>query len=100
VSKQFAKKFYRSLAWQQCRTAYISSVYGLCAMCDNEPGLILHHKIALTPANINNPDITLNFGNLEYLCLIHHNEAHGKQIELRYMFDSKGNVIPIDNSMG
>lgn len=99
MSKQFAKAFYNSKAWEQCRAAYISSVYGLCAMCDNEPGLILHHKIVITPSNINNPDITLNFNNLELLCLIHHNETHGKQVELRYMFDSNGNVIPIENSI-
>lgn len=95
MSKPFAKKFYASKQWEQCRTAYISSVYGLCARCDNEPGLILHHKIALKPSNINNPDITLNFDNLELLCLIHHNAINGKQIELRYIFDSNGNVIPI-----
>jgi len=95
MAQSFAKAFYNSKAWEQCRAAYISSVYGLCARCDNEPGLILHHLITLKPSNINNPDITLNFDNLTYLCLKHHNEAHGKQVELRYMFDSNGNVIPI-----
>jgi hypothetical protein len=99
MSKSFSKAFYNSKQWQQCRTAYISSVYGLCAMCDNEPGLIVHHKIALNSQNINNPDITLNFDNLTLLCLKHHNEIHGKQIEKRYMFDKNGDVIPINNNI-
>lgn len=98
MAQEFSRKFYNSLAWRQCRTAYIASVYGLCKECDNEPGLILHHKIAITPSNIHDPNITLNFDNLEFLCLIHHNAIHGKQIEQRYYFDSKGNIIPIDNS--
>lgn len=97
MSQSFAKKFYRSLAWRQCRTAYIASIYGLCAKCDNEPGLILHHKIALNSQNINNPDITLNFDNLEFLCLTHHNAINGKQAEQRYFFDSNGNVIPVED---
>ena len=95
MAQSFAKAFYNSKSWEQCRNAYIVSVYGLCEQC-NKPGFICHHKTKLTPSNINCPDITLNFDNLTYLCLTCHNEAHGKvRIERRYMFDSSGNVIPI-----
>ena len=105
MSKSFAKAFYNSKLWEQCRTAYIVSVYGMCERCD-KPGYIVHHKIKLMPSNINDPNITLNFDSLEYLCLTCHNEdelnEHGNKVHIkqRYFFDSDGNVIPIDNSMG
>ena len=75
MAKEFAKKFYKSTAWKKCRADYIKSVYGLCERC-NKPGYIVHHKILLTPSNINNPDVTLNWDNLEYLCLDCHNKEH------------------------
>ena len=37
---------------------------------------IVHHKIALTPENINDPNITLNWENLELLCQDCHNKEH------------------------
>ena len=105
MSKSFSKAFYNSKAWEQCRAAYIASVYGLCETCLSKGiikyGHIAHHKEKLTPANINNPDITLNHSKLRYDCLECHNadelgEHSGKvKVELRYIFDSNGNVIPI-----
>lgn len=100
MSNSFAKKFYNSLAWKLCRSAYISLVYAMCERCD-KPGYIVHHKIKLMPSNINDPNITLNFNNLEYLCLACHNEdelnehSSKEHIKQRYFFDSNGNVIPI-----
>jgi len=78
MSREFAKKFYNSKAWVRCRNAYIASVFGLCEYkgC-GRPGYILHHKKYLTPVNINNPEITLGWDNLEYLCQYHHNVVHG-----------------------
>lgn len=75
MAKEFSQKFYKSSAWKKCRMAYIKSVYGLCERC-NKPGYIVHHKILLTPNNINNPNVTLNWDNLEYLCLDCHNLEH------------------------
>ena len=68
MAKPFAKAFYKSSAWRHCREEYIKSVYGLCEMCYAQ-GIIrkgdeLHHKVKLTPDNINNPCITLNPDNL------------------------------------
>lgn len=80
MAKGFAKKFYKSIAWQKCRTAYIKSVYGLCERC-KKPGYIVHHKILLTPNNINNPSVTLDWNNLEYLCLDCHNLEHNFERE-------------------
>ena len=76
MAREFAKQFYASAAWQHCRAAYIEHVHGLCERC-HRPGWIVHHKIYLTPDNINDPDVALSFDNLEYLCLDCHNAEHG-----------------------
>ena len=66
MAKDWAKAFYKSKAWLECRAAYILSVFGLCEKC-RRPGWIVHHKETLTPANINDPNVTLNWEKLEYL---------------------------------
>ena len=91
------KGFYKTAAWLKCREAYIKSVGGLCERCLAEgkivPGYIVHHKIHLTPFNVTDPSITLNFDNLEYLCHDCHNKEHFKeQIVKRYKIDEYGNV--------
>ena len=107
MAKEFAKSFYRSKAWQQCRASYIKSVGGLCETCSKNgeiiPGKILHHKIILTPNNINNPDVTLNWDNLEYECKSCHDkhEGHGlgkdkKQCTREGLkFNEKGELIEV-----
>lgn len=95
MAKEWAKKFYNSKAWIKCRESYISKVFGLCERC-GKPGLILHHKIELTPFNINDPEITLNHNNLEYLCLDCHNKEHFKIYEATregLMFNSSGELV-------
>ena len=47
------------------------------------PGLIVHHKVTLTPENINEPNITLNWELLRYDCQDCHNrEHHGSRDEV------------------
>ena len=75
MAREFAKKFYSSSAWKRCRESYIVSVHNLCERCER-PGYIVHHKVHLNEMNINNPDVSLNHDNLEYLCLECHNEHH------------------------
>ena len=41
---------------------------GMCETCGTRPGKIVHHKVWITPDNINNPDVTLNLDNLKYDC--------------------------------
>ncbi|MFX4263109.1 HNH endonuclease [Pelotomaculum propionicicum] len=92
--KQFAKKFYKSRAWQDCRVAFFRSMYGLCEQC-GAGGVIVHHKTALTPQNINDPTVTLNWDNLELLCQCCHNRAHGSSSTSDdTRFDEGGNLIP------
>ena len=92
--KDFAEKFYTSWTWRKCKEAYKASVGGLCERCRRR-GLItpvaeVHHKIRLTPENINKPEITLNWGNLEALCEQCHKDMHRKQ--KRWTVDQDGNV--------
>lgn len=102
--KPFAEKFYNSTAWKECRAAYIQSVQGLCETCleqgEIKPGYIVHHKITLTPQNINNPEITLNWKHLKYECKECHdkNEGHGVRkagevIREGLKFNERGEVI-------
>ncbi|MGJ9383223.1 HNH endonuclease [Salipaludibacillus sp. CF4.18] len=96
MAKEYAIKFYNSNAWRKCRQAYFLSHYGLCERCSNS-GKIVHHVVYISPANINDPSITLNHENLELLCQDCHNrEHHGSGEELirdDVMFDSEGNLI-------
>lgn len=96
MAKEFAKSFYKSKAWIECRDGYIKSVYGLCERCE-KPGYIVHHKITLTPQNINDPNTTLNWNNLEYLCQNCHNKEHHKNKEGitrdGLEFDEFGNLV-------
>lgn len=100
MAKPFAKSFYNSRTWIECRASYISMVGGLCERCSATnrytPGYIVHHKEYITPSNINNPEITLNHDNLEYLCHECHNREHfGSDLALRddVMFDEEGNLV-------
>lgn len=101
MAKEFAKSFYDSAVWKKCRAAYIAERImidgGLCEKCHLQPGFIVHHKIMLTPDNINNPDITLNHTNLAYECKDCHDreEAHAfiKHSCLLVCFDDNGDVV-------
>lgn len=97
MDREVSRRFYKSKEWQECRAAYIASVGGLCERCLAEgiikPGYIVHHKCYINASNINNPEVTLNWDNLEYLCLACHNAEHFKEkIEPRYKIDGDGSV--------
>ena len=93
--KPYAEKFYKSQSWKNTRAAYMKSVGGLCERCKKagliSAGEIVHHKIPITPENINNPDITLNHGNLELLCRQCHYLMHNGS-KKRYVVDELGRV--------
>ena len=101
MAKDYAKQFYNSKLWKDCRSSYISSVHGLCEHCLEDgkviPGYIVDHIIEIDPVNINDVGITLNHENLQYLCLACHNtKTFGKSVEVireGLVFDSDGNVV-------
>lgn len=94
--REFAESFYKGTAWKNCRKAYVKSVGGLCENCLKKgiykPAEIVHHKIHIDPVNIYNPEVTLNFDNLEALCRNCHAEEH-KQKKRYYTDMETGEVI-------
>lgn len=95
---EFNNPFYKTVAWKRCREAYAKSVGGLCERCLDKgmyvPGEIVHHKVHLNPKNITDPNVTLNFENLELLCAAHHAEEH-QRLKKRYHIDENGHVVCI-----
>jgi 5-methylcytosine-specific restriction endonuclease McrA len=97
MAKEFAKRFYKSAAWKKCRDAYFKSKYGLCERCAG-PGKIVHHLKYITPENINDPEITLSFSNLELLCQDCHNKEHHEKNSVTVYglkFSANGELIQI-----
>lgn len=101
--KEFAKAFYKSKAWQDCRKAYMHSAGYLCENCRRKgilkTGDTVHHKIHLTPENIKDPSVTLNWENLELVCRDCHAELHKKNNK-RYLIreDGRAEVPPISKN--
>ena len=101
--QKYAETFYKSKAWNNCRKSYLKSVGGLCERCYKKglfvPAKIVHHKTFLTPDNIDNPDITLNWDNLEAVCKPCHEDIHencGRRQQKRYSVDEFGKIIGFD----
>lgn len=113
MARAFAYRFYHSKAWKNTRSAYMRAVVDvdgrecpaqLCEQCFRRGFVraaeIVHHKEHLTPDNINDPNITLSFDNLERLCRLCHAEEHPEVYVTekeppRVAFDKDGNVIPL-----
>lgn len=93
MAREFAREFYDSKAWKDCRKAYKASKQGLCERCLANgiisPGEIVHHKIHVEPDTINNPNVILNWDNLELLCRKCHGLEHGAK---RFVVDEWGRV--------
>lgn len=93
--REFAESFYKGRGWRNCRDGYARSAGGLCERCLKRglyvPGEIVHHKIELTPDNINDPAITLSWDNLELLCRDCHADAH-RGYERRFTVDEMGRI--------
>lgn len=97
MAREFARGFYNSKAWKDCRRAYASSVGGLCERCLAKgiitAGVIVHHKTYINPSNINDPAVLLSFDNLELLCRDCHAAEHSRQKDRRYTIDDFGRVL-------
>lgn len=94
MAREFAASFYKSKTWQHCRDEYAKSVGHLCEDCLARgllvPGVIVHHKIHLTPETIKDPAIALSFDNLKLVCRDCHAREH--RPERRYSLDDLGRV--------
>lgn len=99
MAREFSKSFYNSKAWKRAREAYIHSKFGLCERCGCPNSKQVHHKVYLNENNINNPNVTLNFDNLELLCDICHQKEHNEKYSPTMWgmeFDENGELIQID----
>lgn len=97
MARDFAGQFYNSQQWKKCRETYAASVGGLCEICWGKgkvaAGEIVHHKIFLTPDNINDPNVTMNWDNLQLVCRDCHAVIHKGIADRRYKIDELGRVI-------
>ena len=102
--KDFAKKFYNSEKWKACRQAFIAERMkidgGVCQICGERPGYIVHHTVKLTAANVNDPSITVDHKRLQFVCKPCHDKMEGhwldrpKKCNLLCEFDTQGDPIP------
>ena len=93
--------FYTTRTWRHCRQTFAQSKGLMCERClkngiietgSKERPLEVHHKIPLTADNIHDPEVTLNWNNLELLCKDCH-DMEKKRKQKRYRFDSSGQLI-------
>ena len=93
------KEFYKSQAWRRARAAFINKRKaidgGLCQVCQEEPGLIVHHTIWLDDENCNDPEISLNDALFKYECQTCHNKEVDprKATPGRCTFGPNGEII-------
>lgn len=93
------RQFYKSRAWKDARASYISYRQaidgGLCEVCHEEPGLIVHHTIWLDDVNCNDPDISLNPKRFKYECQTCHNKERDPRIATpgRVMYGPDGEIL-------
>lgn len=97
LMKPYAESFYKSTTWQKTSKAYAKSVGGLCERCRSrgliKAGELVHHKVHITPENIHDENVTLDWNNLQLVCRDCHAKLHGSK--KRYKVDGSGRVTAI-----
>ena len=91
--KDYARSLYESRRWKRTHNAYMISRNYVCERCG---GLarIVHHKTYVSPQNINDVSVTLDWANLEALCMDCHAGEHGTKACVDGLrFDSSGNLV-------
>jgi len=96
MSQDYAKGFYNNKAWKHTQAAYMASQHYICERCGNV-ARIVHHITRITPQNINNPAVTLDWDNLESLCIDCHNAEHmgSNAIAEGFRFTGDGDIVPL-----
>ena len=101
--REFATAFYKSKAWQCCRAGYIAYRRGvdggLCEICEDNAGFIVHHIRELTPGNISDSSVALAMDNLMFVCKVCHDKFDGhwadaKRRKTLCTFDEHGQPHP------
>lgn len=109
-------EFYQTKVWKRNRKDFALSKDCICERChrpvyvsgisdesipkDKRLRYIVHHKEYLNENNYTNDDVSLNWDNLELLCIDCHNEEHPrlKKMPVRkgLTFDELGNLVQRD----
>lgn len=93
------EQFYKSRAWRRARKAYIDDRMaidgGMCEVCSEEPGLIVHHTVWLDDVNCNDPEISLNPKLFRYECQTCHNKEKdpSKKTPGRCLYGPNGEIL-------
>ena len=95
MAMDYAISFYNSKAWRSTQAAYMASQYHICENCGSA-ARIVHHREHITPENINDPETTLDWKNLQALCIDCHNAEHiGAAVCAEGLqFNSDGELVP------
>lgn len=93
MAEPWAAKFYNSQSWKFLRGKLIVAANYSCQKCGksfvlNPSRLVGHHKIPLTPENVNDVNIALNPQNVEIICKECHDAEHK-----RYRYSGSHNVF-------
>jgi len=95
MAQDWARSFYNSKLWRDCRKQILRRDLYTCAHCYSRAEEV-HHIIELTPENINDVSITLNPDNLISLCHDCHTKitkGYTGDLPEGYIFDENGQVI-------
>lgn len=89
MARPFARSFYKGAAWQRTQRAYMEMPVRTPAgvvpprMCERcfalgqlTPAKVVHHKVHITPGNVNDPSVTLDPANLMRVCQDCHAVLH------------------------
>ena len=96
MAKPWAKQFYNSRTWKECRKQILRRDHYTCQECMANRAEEIHHIIELSPSNIHNERITLNPDNLISLCKACHSritDGYTGDVAEGYYFDDEGNVV-------
>lgn len=95
MAKDYAKSFYNSKLWRDCRKQVLRRDLYACAHCYGRAEEV-HHIIEITPQNINDINITLNPDNLISLCHNCHTKitkGNTGDVQGNYLFDDSGHLV-------
>lgn len=96
MAKDYARSFYNGPEWRRTQAAYMASQGYVCERC-GRPARIVHHRRYITPQNIHDPSVTLDWANLEALCQECHNNEHSQK-QSTAIFDSSGEMVGVKES--
>lgn len=99
MARAFAAKFYDSKQWKHTQEAVMKAYNYTCQRC-GRPAKIVHHRVWINEQNINDPNITLDWSNLEPLCQDCHNREHrgGRETRQGLAFDATGRLVKVGTS--